>query len=361
MNLAVISLGGKSSTRIAEEAKKYFKHSEVLDIRKLEIDADIKGLEILYMGKPLEHFDCVYIRGSYKYVLLQRALARSLMHESYTPISPEGFFLGHNKFLTMLELQRNGVRIPKTYFAATTQTAKSIIEDRVNFPILIKTPYGTQGKGVMFADSIGSAHSILDALEVFKQPYLIQEYIEAGASDIRAIVIGKKVIGYKRKAANKNELRANIHLGGYGIPVALHPDTVQAALKSAKAVGADICAVDILEGHKPAVIEVNLSPGLEGISKTTKLDVANMFAKFLYEKTIEHKNNISKSEVGKALKVIDLEKSKEVFTSIDIRNGSIRLPKFITGLSEFSLDDEVQIDVRKGKISIKEHKISKKE
>ena len=359
MNLAVISLGGKSSNRIAEEAKKYFKHAEVIDIRKLEIDADTKGLEILYMGQPLKHFDCVYIRGSYKYVLLQRALARSFMHDSYTPICPEGFFLGHNKFLTMLELQRNGVRIPKTYFAATTPTAKAIIENRVNFPILIKIPYGTQGKGVMFADSIGSAHSILDALEVFKQPYLIQEYIEAGASDIRAVVIGKKVIGYKRKAANKNELRANIHLGGYGVPIELHPDTVQVALKSAKAVGADICAVDILEGHKPAVIEVNLSPGLEGISKTTKLNVADMFAKFLYEKTIEYKNNLSKNEVGKAIKVVDLGKGKEILTSIEVKNGSIRLPKFITDLSGFSLDDEVQIDVCKGKISIKEHKISK--
>ncbi len=362
MKLAVISLGGKSSQNIARESKKYFKHADVLDIRKFEIDADNNNLEIFYTSKPFQEYDCVYIRGSYKYVLLQRSLARSLAQTSYTPIKPEGFFLGHNKFLTMLELQKNNVRIPKTYFAATTATAKSIVEDRVNFPVLIKIPYGTQGKGVMFADSASSANSILDALDVFKQPYLIQEYIETGATDIRAIVIGKTVIGYKRKAANKNELRANIHMGGYGIPVDLHPDTEQIAIKSAKAIGADICAVDILEGHKPAVIEVNLSPGLEGITRTTRKNVADMFAKFLFEKTHEHKAALSQEGPKKAIKIVDINKNKkEVFTTIDIKNGLIRLPKFVTDISQLSLDDEVKIDVQKGKIEIKEHKIKREE
>lgn len=360
MKLGVVSLTGRSSTRIAEEGKKFFDESGVLDLRKLEVQAEDNGLSVLYDKKELKDYDCLYLRGSYKYVLLQRSIARAFYQDIYMPLKPNAFELGHNKFLTLLELQKNGIRIPKSYFAANSKTAKKILDD-VKYPVIIKIPYGTQGKGVMFADSRSSASSMLDALEVFKQPYIIQEYIETDATDIRAIVIGSKVVAMRRKAT-LDELRANIHIGGIGIPIELEPDLEQLAIKCAKVIGAEICAVDILEGAKPAVIEVNLSPGLDGITKATKRNVANMIAKYLYERTVEFKASKGDIEVKKEMEAIRRnQKAKEVMTSLDIKNGMIRLPKFVTDISEFGVDDDILITVGKKKIEIKEVKIKKED
>ena len=360
MKLGVVSLTGRSSTRIAEEGKKYFGDSDVLDIRKLEVHAESQKLNVHYDKKILSGYDCLYIRGSYKYVLLQRSIARALYQEIYMPIKPIAFELGHNKFLTLLELQKNGIRIPKTYFAPNSKMAKQIL-DEVNYPIIMKIPYGTQGKGVMFADSKSSASSMIDALEFFKQPYIIQEYIETNATDIRAIVIGNKVIAMRRRAT-LDELRANIHMGGIGTAVELDPDVEQLAIKSAKAIGAEICAVDILEGTKHAVIEVNLSPGLDGISKATKRNVAGIIAKYLYERTIEFKASRGDKDLKKEIKALNLNhKTKQIMTSLDIKNGMIRLPKFVTDISEFNIDDDVVINIGKRSIEIKEYKIKKEE
>jgi len=360
MKLGVISLTGRSSNNIAKEGKKYFGESNILDIRKLEVHAAPEGLLVHYDKKLLEGYDCLYIRGSYKYTLLQRSIARSFYQEIYMPIKPSAFELGHNKFLTLLELQRNGIRIPKSYFAVNNKIAKKIL-DEVNYPIIMKIPYGTQGKGVMFADSKSSASSMLDALEVFKQPYIIQEYIETGATDIRAVIVGNKVIAMRRKAT-LDELRANIHRGGVGRAVELEPDVEQLAIKSAKAIGAEICAVDILEGTKPSVIEVNLSPGLDGITNATKKNVADIIAKYLYERTVEFKATKGDKSFKKEMKTISFNhKTKEVMTSLDIKNGMIRLPKFVTDVSGFGADDDVIINIGKKKIEIKENKIKKDE
>ena len=359
MKLCVISLGGKSSLNITSEAKNYFDSTEHIDLRNLDVHASSDGLKVFSGQRELSDFDCVYIRGSYKYTLLQRAVSRAFLNETYLPIKPAAFSIAHNKFLTLLELLKNGVCTPKTYFAGTTKAAKKILEE-VQYPIIMKIPEGTQGKGVMMADSLMAAKTVLDALETFKQPYIIQEYIDADFTDIRADVIGNKVIAMRRRAAVE-EMRANIHAGGKGEICEISPDVEQIALKSAKVLGADVCAVDILEGIKPAVIEVNLSPGLIGITKALKKNVAQVVAKYLAERTQEY---ISQKKISDKKKIIDnirQKRNKKIITNLDMRNGMIRLPKFVTDLSEFTINDEVTFVIDKGKIEIRESKIKKEE
>lgn len=362
MKFALISLGGKSSLRVVEEAKTFFEVSDHLDLSEIEVRADSKELKVLHKDKPIGPYDCIYIRGSFRYALLQQSITRALHNEVYMPLKPNSFTLGHNKFLTLLELQKNKVPLPTTYFVNNVNTAKKILE-KVNFPIIMKIPSGTQGKGVMFADSMGSARSMLDALDVFNQPYIIQEFIDTDSTDIRAIVLGKKVVAsMKRKGAN-GELRANIHAGGEGINFELDYDTEQTAIKAAEAVGAEIAGVDILEyGNKPLVIEVNLSPALEGgISKATKKNVAYETAKFLFEKTKEFKEKNSKSHTENLLREIGSANSdkKEFLTNLNIKAGIIKLPDIITEISEFHPDDEVLIELKKGEIKIKKQEIKK--
>ena len=362
MKLAIISMGGKSSKLIAEEAKKHFAQVDQFNIKGIELHATTKNLDVLYKGQPLKNYDCVYIRGSHKYALLQRSLTRALQFNSYMPIAPEAFTLAHNKFLTLLELQKNKVEIPTTYLAATTSSAKKILE-KVNYPIIIKLPSGTHGKGVMFADSISSAGSVLDTLDVSNQPYIIQEYIETNATDIRVIVAGNKVLAAMKRKAQSGELRANIHMGAIGEKYDINYDTEQLAIKSAKALGADICAVDILEGSKSSVLEVNLSPGLSGIMQATKLNLAEKIAEFLAEKTAEFKKTSSKKGYKDILEELELTQEKtpikEILTNLEIKAGIIKIPKIITDITKFTPDDEVKLIIAKDKLIIQKHEIEK--
>ncbi len=358
MRFGLISLGAESSRRISKEAKSYFRIVKQIKLKDLEVHTTQKEIEVMHKGQPLEDFDCLYLRGSYKYALLQRAITAARIPSTYMPLQSESFTIGHDKFITALELKKAKVNIPTTYLAATTKAAKKLLEN-VNYPIIMKIPSGTQGKGVMFADSISSAKSILDTLEVFKQPYIIQEYIETNATDIRALVIGNKVVAAMRRKAVGDELRANIHLGAIGTACELDYDTEQLALRSAEAVKAEICAVDILEGTKPVVIEVNLSPGLKGLTKATKKNLPKIVAKYLSNKTEEFLKKQKGKDVTDMIKRVETEakngKIKEMLSNLNIKAGMIKLPSVITEITGFKDDEEVIFIAEKGKLEIKKH------
>lgn len=362
MKLAIISLESVSSKMIQEEAKAFFDQVDSVNLKELDIQVDSKTTTVLYKNKILDDYDCIYVRGSYKYATLLRSISRALQDKAYMPIKPEAFTIGHNKFLTQIELQKKKVPMPTTYITATTEGAKKLVEN-VSYPIILKVPGGTHGKGVMFADSINSAKSVLDALDVFNQPYIIQEYIETNATDIRAIVAGDKVIAAMKRKATKEDLRANIHAGGTGQAFVPDYDTEQIAIKAAKSVGADVCAVDLLEGKEPMVIEVNLSPGLQGITKATKKNVAQIICKKLAEQTKEfliEKQKIVESQLTPEEEVKKQKgKTKEILTSLDIRAGMIKLPKIVADLTNFKPDDEVVLKMEKGKLIIERHHITK--
>ncbi len=347
MKLAIVSLGGNSSIRILKEASKLFRDVTNIHVKKVEIGLKTKSVELNIEGNKVKDYDCVYIRGSHKYSNMQAAIAESFLGKAYLPTMPLSFNLAHDKFLTALYLRRNNIPIPTTYLVESRNMAKKVLEN-VKYPIVIKIPSGTHGKGVMFADSLESAKSIIDALQVFNQPYIIQEFIEGsdeGISDVRAIVCGDKVIACMKRKASKGELRSNIHMGGIGEAYELNSDQEQIAVRAARCVGSEICGVDMLLGREAYVLEVNLSPGLEGISNATKKNVAKLIAEYLYKRTKEYREKES------GVKDTD-RKIDEVVTTLNVKAGIIKLPSSVSKIAGLIDGDEVNIKIKKGIVKI---------
>jgi len=360
MKAALISLGSNSSLLTGEAMKKYFETVEVLELKKIEIRLG-KESGIFYEEKPLENYDCIYVKGSFRYANLLCSIASMLEGKvSYMPLPASTFTTVHNKLLTHLILQQHNIPMPRTYLSSTTETAKELLK-RVNYPIVMKFPEGTQGKGVMFADSISSASSLLDALGALNQPFIIQEYIDTSGTDIRALVVGDKVVAAMKRKAQTEEKRANIHAGGKGVKVQLSREIINLAIATAKALKADICGVDILEGPTgPLVIEANISPGLQGLMEVTAIDIPDQIARFLHQKTEENLQSEKKTATGKVMKDLELEGNndsiQEVITHLLFRGERILLPEWVTRMSRFTEQKEYAVRSKKGKVEIEEMK-----
>ncbi|MBW2993517.1 RimK family alpha-L-glutamate ligase [Candidatus Woesearchaeota archaeon] len=353
LKAAVISLGSKSSKMTIKAMQKYFKVVDELNIRDIEVNLTSKGAGILHKGQPLEQYDCIYAKGSFRYAPLLKAITIAASRNSYMPISAETFTTAHDKILTHLKLQKHNIPMPHTYLSATSDSTKKILE-KINYPIIMKFPSGTQGKGVMFAESFAAASSMLDALTALRQSFLIQEYVETDSTDIRAIVIGNQVVAAMRRTANLGEKRANIHAGGAGEFYKIDAYTQKIAVDTAQALGAEICAVDILEGVKgPMVIEANISPGLQGITQATKIDVATKIARYLHKKTkdfVDKRKKLQGAEIMRELR--NNGPKKQVITNLDFRGERILLPKIITKEAKLTDKDEVAMTVEEGKIKL---------
>ena len=354
MKAAVMSLGSKSSLMVIEAMKSYFDAVDNIDLRDVEVNLKAGKSEVLYDGKPLPEYSCIYTRGSFRYAPLLRAITKNLYRFSYMPIKPETYTIGHDKFLTHLALQHFSIPMPTTYLASSTRAAKKVLNE-VAYPIVLKFPHGTQGKGVMFAESYAAASSMLDALFALKQPFLIQEYIETGGVDVRALVVGDKVVASMKRKAIRGELRANIHAGGIGEACVLDVRTKNIAIGTANSIGAEICAVDMLESAKgPLVIEANLSPGLQGITKATGINAADKIAKYLFEKSEIFSARDRDEATLKIFEDLGLsgEIAQQIITNLDFRASRILLPKIVTDISKFGEKDEVVLKVEKGKLVV---------
>lgn len=379
MKAAVVSLGSTSSKWTVDAMRKYFDEVDSINIKYIEISFSGKKAKILYKGTPLKDYDCILAKGSFRYANVLEALTLMRGVDSYMPIDHSAFTVAHDKLLTQLELQKHNLPMPKTYMAATVTAARSILE-RLNYPIIMKFPQGTQGKGVLFAESFPSASSILDALSSLRQPFIIQEFVETGGTDLRVFVIGDDVVAaYQRKSSGK-EIRANIHMGGTGEVIEIDEETKRIALNAAKAVKADICGVDILMSHNgPVVIEVNLSPGLQGITQYTGINVADAIAKFLFEKT---KSKVTKKLVKSADDIIsdigrmdnsskqngngnsfddlddDSVREEILITTLDFRASRVLLPEVITKASKLTDKQDYEFISKPGKLIIKKFEMN---
>ena len=366
MRAALISLGSVSSQWTIKEMQNYFDKVDDINLKQIEVHTSKQGLQVLYNKQKLPDYDCIYAKGSFRYPLLLRSVTEAFYNKCYMPMRPEVFTIGHDKWLTHLLLQEHKIPMPSTYLSPTVDHAKTILKDEVKYPVIMKFPSGTQGKGVMFAESFAAASSTLDAVSVLNQPVIIQQYIETEGVDIRVIVVGDKVVAAMKRIASPDEKRANIHAGGVG--EAYEPDalTKRIAVKTAEAIGGDILAVDMLESAKgPLVIEVNLSPGLQGITKATKINVADRIAKFLFKKTkesAEGKKLAGTSKVFRDLGIDDSgrEKIKEVITHLDFRGHRILLPESVTDMAKFSEKDEYIVKVEGDKLVIRKSGVRKR-
>ncbi|HII66166.1 TPA: RimK family alpha-L-glutamate ligase [Candidatus Woesearchaeota archaeon] len=354
MKAALISLGSRSSQMTLEAMKPHFEQVDAISLKQIEVSLGDKGKRrVLYEGNPLPEYDYIYAKGSFRYAQLLRSITEILREASFMPIAPEAFTVGHDKILTHLALQQYNIPMPATYLISSAKAGKKLLTE-VHYPLIMKFPHGTQGIGVMVADSYGSASSMLDALIALRQPFLIQEYIDTGGVDIRAFVVGNEVVASVKRVASRGEVRANVHMGGTG---KAHPlDTYQkrVAIDAAKAIGAEICAVDMLEGPKgPLVIEANVSPGLQGIISTTGVNVAEKIAAYLAKKAEGFQ---AKRKGQQASEMVDQAGSEDFAQQIivhpNFRADRILLPKIVTDITRFTETDEIVLKIEKGRITI---------
>ena len=357
MKGAVISLGSKSSKMTVEAMQEYFDEVDMIQLKKIEIVLG-KDAGVYYEGKPMQHYDCIYVKGSFRYANLLRSITSMLEKKiPYLPLPSSAFTIVHNKLLTHLALQQHNIPMPKTYLSSTVEEAKVLLK-KVNYPIVMKFPEGTQGKGVVFADSISSASSLLDAFSALNQPFIIQEYIETGGEDLRVIVVGDKAIAAMTRKATTDEKRANIHAGGTGQAAQISHEVATLAIKTARALRADVAGVDILESPKgPLVLEANISPGLQGVSAAhPNLNIALEIAKYFAKKTQHALRSLHIEDTRVTLKEMQNkeEGKNELITGLQFKGDRIVLPTVITKTTGFNAHENYVIKSKKGKLEITE-------
>ncbi len=194
----------------------------------------------------------------------------------YTCASSEGILLSRDKLRTLQVLAREGIAIPPTAFSHSGLESRALVQSVGGAPVVVKVLRGTQGVGVVLCDTVGAAESVIEAFRSLQATVLVQGLIkEAQGTDVRCIVVGGEVVATMLRRAPAGAFRSNLHRGGRAERVKLSDVERDVAIRSARAVGLDVAGVDILRGKKgPLVLEINSSPGLEGIEGITKLDVA---------------------------------------------------------------------------------------
>ncbi len=238
-------------------------------------------------GEELPHYDAVIPRIGASTTFYGTAVLRHMETMGmYTVNESIAIARSRDKFRALQLLARKGIPMPLTSFAQSPDDTEDLVHMVGGAPLVIKLLEGTQGKGVILADSHQSAVSIINAFKEMHANILVQEFIEESRGmDIRCFVIGDKVIAAVKRLAKEGEFRANVHQGGKAIKVKLSPQERAIAISSAKTMGLRVAGVDIIRSnHGPLVLEINSSPGLEGIEKATGINIAGNIIKFIEKK-----------------------------------------------------------------------------
>lgn len=286
MKIGILSKGSANYTtkRLKEAARERGHDVRVLDYVQCHMQIEENKPEVYYKGKPLTDIDVIIPRISARFTSYGAAVVRQFeMQGVYTPQRSIAIVRTRDKLRSMQLLAREGIEIPKTMFAMHASSTDALIEQTGGAPLIVKLARSTHGKGVVIAETRKAAKSVIQAFYAIGASFLVQEFVaEAGGSDIRAIVVGGRVVGAMRRQGLDDDFRSNIHLGGKGEKIVLNPDEKRLAIKAAKRLGLDIAGVDMIQSKRgPLVIEVNSSPGLEGIEKATGKDLATRMIKHI--------------------------------------------------------------------------------
>jgi ribosomal protein S6--L-glutamate ligase len=249
----------------------------VLDTQKLAIVVEEAGPTITYEGKLLRRVDAIVPRISARITFYGTAVVRQFEQMGvFTLVASHAISVSRDKLRSMQILSRHRIGMPPTVFVRDKVHVKEAIERVGGAPVVIKVLEGTQGVGVILAETIASAQSIIETLQMAYQNVLIQRFVaESAGRDIRAFVVGGRVVAAMRRISKNGNFRANLHQGGDSEAVRLPAEYETMAIRAAQVLGLRVAGVDILEGQDgPKVIEVNASPGLEGIEAATGIDVA---------------------------------------------------------------------------------------
>lgn len=274
---------GYTVLRLREEAEKREHETQTILFPEcyVEIEQDKPG--VLYRGDNLNDLDAIIPRILPGMTTYGTAIVRQFeMMNVYTTARSIALARSRDKLRSMQLLSKAGVGIPKTIFSRATDQVDDLI-DHLGVPVIIKLASGTQGNGVVLAETRKAAKSVIQAFYVNDTSFLIQEYIEeAKGSDIRAFVVGNKVIASMKRQSLDDDFRSNIHQGGSGQVVKLTPQEEKIALRAAKTMGLTVCGVDMIPSNRgPLVMEVNSAPGLEGIESVTGRNIAAKIIEYI--------------------------------------------------------------------------------
>jgi ribosomal protein S6--L-glutamate ligase len=273
-----------SHQRLIEAAEDRGHEIEVIDTMRVYIHIASHRPEMYYRGEKLNGFDAVIPRIGASVTFFGTAVLRQFEMMGVYPLNESvAISRSRDKLRSHQLLARRGIGLPVTVFAHSTSRADDIVEMLGGAPVVIKLLEGTQGIGVVLGETTGAAKSMIQAFGGLKANILVQEFIkESGGSDIRCLVVGDKVVASMIRKGSEGEFRSNLHRGGHAQAVKITPEERSTAVRAAKIMGLNVCGVDMLRSnHGPVVMEVNSSPGLEGVEKATGKDVAGAIIAFL--------------------------------------------------------------------------------
>ncbi|MGN5519881.1 30S ribosomal protein S6--L-glutamate ligase [Halopseudomonas sp. Lyrl_26] len=286
MKIAVLSRNPNlySTRRLVEAGRERGHEVHVIDTLRAYMNIASHKPSIHYKGAELEPFDAVIPRIGASITFYGTAVLRQFEMMGVFPLNESvAISRSRDKLRSLQLLSRKGVGLPVTGFAHSPDDIPDLISMVGGAPLVIKLLEGTQGIGVVMCETEKAAESVLEAFMGLKANIMVQEYIrEAGGADIRCLVVGDKVIAAMKRQARPGEFRSNLHRGGSASLIKITPEERMTAVRAAKVMGLNVAGVDILRSnHGPVVMEVNSSPGLQGIESTTGKDVAGLIISYI--------------------------------------------------------------------------------
>ncbi|AEE19077.1 SSU ribosomal protein S6P modification protein [Dokdonia sp. Hel_I_63] len=286
MNLKILSRNPHlySTSRLVEVGLKRGHSVEVIDPLKCDLIIEKKKPTVFYKGRTLETADAIIPRIGASITFYGTAVVRQFeMMDAFTTTTSQALVRSRDKLRSLQVLSRSKLGLPKTIFTNYSRDVEEMIAHVGGAPLIIKLLEGTQGLGVVLAETKNAAESVIEAFNGLEARVIVQEYIkEAKGADIRAFVVDGQIVGAMKRQGKEGEFRSNLHRGGTAEIISLTDEEENAAIKAAKAMGLGVAGVDMLQSDRgPLILEVNSSPGLEGIEKATGKDIAKTIIRYI--------------------------------------------------------------------------------
>ncbi|MGH1469362.1 MAG: 30S ribosomal protein S6--L-glutamate ligase [Bdellovibrionales bacterium] len=293
MKIGILSRGPElySTKRLVEACESKGHEAVVVDPLKCYMNITSNNPTVHYKNRVLDDFNAVIPRIGTSITFYGTAVLRQFEMGGVYPVNESvAISRSRDKLRSLQIMSSKGIGLPVSGFAHSTKMTDKLIDLAGGAPLVIKLLEGTQGKGVVLAETKNAAESVIEAFRALDAHFLVQEFIkESGGADIRCFVVGDKVVASMERKGAEGEFRSNLHRGGSAKPIKITPEERSTALKAAKAMGLNVAGVDLLRSNKgPLIMEVNSSPGLEGIENSTGKDIAGMIIDFI-EKQVESK------------------------------------------------------------------------
>jgi ribosomal protein S6--L-glutamate ligase len=273
-----------SHRRLKEAAEERGHTLDIINTLRCYMNIASRRPEVYYNGEKLPLYDAVIPRIGASVTFYGLAVLRQFEMMGVYPLNESvGIGRSRDKLRSMQLLARDGIGLPVTTFAHDPKQTEEVIRLAGGAPVVVKLLEGTQGIGVVLADTERSAKSVIEAFRGADVNIMVQEFIkEAGGTDIRALVVGGKVVAAMKRTGAEGEFRSNLHRGGSAMSIKISPEERATAIRAAKSMGLNVCGVDMLRSnHGPVVMEVNSSPGLEGVENATGIDIAGKIIEFI--------------------------------------------------------------------------------